>query len=240
MASHINTELISFSPEILVSFEQSVDSIVEAGTINQDFSESELWETTTGDPTYEEYNYSRKGADLQRKIWTLFVHELSQISYLSPGKCENEFKSSETSESLVKEEDTLFALDIISAINAEPVEDGFSHPAEELLKKSLARSPQKTFSWLYNTVHYERNIGIVASILKCLGRVKPIDRGDWIIHIARAALEHHDVEVRDAAVQMLELLEIERAVELLEQHMKREQVGWLRDYIESVTQDLKE
>ncbi len=132
-----------------------------------------------------------------------------------------------------------FGSEILSAIYAEPVEDGYSHPAEEVLRKLVVHFPQKTSNWLYNTVQYETNAGIVASILKCLGRLEPNGYIDHGLAIAEAALKHHDVEVRDAAVQMLEEWGSEKAVGILDQHLKNEEVDWLRDYIESVLEDLK-
>ena len=143
-------------------------------------------------------------------------------------------------ESTEATEHSPFGSEILSAIYDEPVEDGYSHPAEEVLRKLVTRLPQKTSSWLYNTVQYETNPCIVASILKCLGRLKLNGYIDQGLTIAEAALKHHDVEVRDAAVQMLELWGIEKAVGILERHLKKEEVDWLRDYIESVIEDLME
>ena len=99
---------------------------------------------------------------------------------------------------------------------------------------------QETITWLGNIVRYGKNSSDVAAILKCLGRLGFKLVGDWGFELAEAALKHQDVEVRDAAIQMIELWGTEKAIGILERHLRSEQVGWPRDYIESVIEDLKE
>ncbi len=98
-----------------------------------------------------------------------------------------------------RSEDVPFGTEILSEICAEPIEDGYSHPAEKLLGESFSQYPKKTFSWLYDILHSEGNPSIVASLLKCLGRVKPEGNNASLLNLAKIALKNRDVEVRDAA-----------------------------------------
>ena len=130
--------------------------------------------------------------------------------------------------------------EILSAIDAEPIEDGYRHPAEKLLKLSLIEHSSETILWLHNIISRENNASIVASILKCLGRVELEICNDWGFNLVGTALEHPDVEVRDAAVQVLEIWGTAEGIRLLKKHRSREQVVWLRSYIERVIRDLEE
>ena len=132
-----------------------------------------------------------------------------------------------------------FTSEILSAIDAEPVEDGYWHPAEKLLRLSLIDHSSETNLWLRSIISSESNASIVASILKCLGRVELEICNDWGFNLVGTALDHPDVEVRDAAVQVLEIWGTTEAIRLLKKHRSREQVVWLQSYIERVIQDLE-
>ena len=132
-----------------------------------------------------------------------------------------------------------FTSEILSAIQAEPVEDGYCHPAEKLLKRALIEHASETIRWLHNIISRENNASIVASILKCLGRVEFEICNDWGFNLVGTALEHPDVEVRDDAVQVLEIWGTTEAISLLKKHRSREQVVWLQSYIERVIQNLE-
>ena len=144
----------------------------------------------------------------------------------------NRFRRNDVSESQ-------FTSEILSAIQAEPVEDGYCHPAEKLLKRSLIEHSSETIRWLHNIISRENNASIAASILKCLGWVEFEICNDWGFNLVGTALEHPDVEVRDAAVQVLEIWGTTEAIRLLKKHRSREQVVWLQRYIERVIQDLE-
>lgn len=130
-----------------------------------------------------------------------------------------------------------FALKILSAINAEPVEDGFEHPAESLLKEAVMRYRRETVEWLYKLITEEDNAAFVASILKCLGRIEGDICEEWGVVLISKALQHRDVEVRDAAVQVAESWGTGGVLMLLKGH--RDDVPWLQDYIDRVVRDLE-
>ena len=132
----------------------------------------------------------------------------------------------------------LFILEILSAIDIEPVEDGFEHPAENLLKEALLSHPRETIDWFYELISEENNTAVVASILKCIGRMEVGMCEEWGFDLVRKALQHKDVEVRDAAVQVLESWGTEKAIRLLKEH--HDDVSWLQDYIDRVARDLEQ
>jgi len=189
---------------------------------------------------------SEERADIQWKVWEAFLKSLPEIS-ASPS-FRTEIRERLTTAPLfpsflfgrigVSESHFSFS-EILSAIDAEPVEDGHWHPAEKLLRLSLIEHPQETKSWLHNIISRENNASIVASILKCLGRVEPDICNDWGFNLIGTALEHPDVEVRDATVQVLESWGTEKAILLLRDHRDREQVVWLKSYTERVIHDLE-
>jgi len=130
-----------------------------------------------------------------------------------------------------------FALSATSSIDQEPVEDGYEHPAEQILERALAEHPGDMIRWLQFLVSDEKNSSMVASVLKCVGRLNEGSCPQWGYDLARKALEHRDVEVRDAGAQMLELCETSEAASMLRSH--EETVPWLRDYIRRVITEIE-
>jgi hypothetical protein len=122
---------------------------------------------------------------------------------------------------------------IIAAIEQEPVEDGVSHPAEPWLARFLQ---QYSATALYSETFEGRHGAVrAASLLRLLGRQKPENPGVRE-KILRAALASSSIEVRDAAVQAVELWEDRTAIEVLRSHV--EQTRWLADYINRVLQQI--
>jgi len=70
-----------------------------------------------------------------------------------------------------------------------------------------------------------------------LGRIELEICNDLGFNLVGTALEHPDVEVRDAAVQVLEIWGAAEAIRLLKKHRNREQVPWLQNYVENVIRD---
>ncbi|HDN67380.1 MAG TPA: hypothetical protein ENF86_00300 [Firmicutes bacterium] len=126
---------------------------------------------------------------------------------------------------------------IISAITTEPVEDGIYHPAQDILKSAIEDQPQETFNWIKRLLSDECNSSVVASVIKCLGRLNPRLCEGWLTDIIRTGLQHSDVEVRDSTVQAIENWEIKEAIPLLREH--HEDVPWLKEYIQGVIEDIE-
>lgn len=126
---------------------------------------------------------------------------------------------------------------IISALEAEPIEDGFTHPAESPLAEAVRDHGTDAASWL-QTLLFETVIpGLGPAVLRLLGRLSPLSES-WRTQVVRKALESPDIEMRDAAVQAAELWEDAGTVQVLREH--DESTPWLRDYVYAVIRDLTE
>lgn len=124
------------------------------------------------------------------------------------------------------------------ALESEPVEDGITHPAEQIIDDALlSLNSHDALSWLRGLAIDIEQPGIAASVLRCLGRRRPATSA-WRARIARDALASNDVEMRDAAVQAAEEWGDTEVQDVLRRHT--EKVSWLRDYIKDVLEDLGE
>jgi|GEM_PF-5396911 len=127
---------------------------------------------------------------------------------------------------------------IITSLENEPLEDGFCHPAEELLAALLERRPKETIGEIKSLLK-TGNPSIAADLLRCIGRLDiKLCRGQWQ-EIVEIALGHSDIDVRDAAVQAIETWEAIEAEGILGRWAKKEKVSWLRDYMDGVLTDLR-
>lgn len=128
---------------------------------------------------------------------------------------------------------------IFSSIETEPVEDGFNHPAEKNLREILEKDEPFLIRWLQELIYSEGKPSLTASVLKCIGRIELSQWNTFPFEIIESSLLLSDVEIRDVAVQTLEHIGTNRAIEILEAHSKREAAGWLKNYINRVISDLK-
>lgn len=125
-----------------------------------------------------------------------------------------------------------FISKVLSAIDQEPVEDGFEHQAEKILAEGISEQRDEVIMWLKLLATEENDSYVLASVIKCMGRIIENECPEWGYEVLLRALKHPDVEVRDAAAQSLELLGTPTAMELLNNHS--ETVSWLKDYIDRV------
>lgn len=122
------------------------------------------------------------------------------------------------------------------AIEADPVEDGYSHPAEVSLEELLRVSGQNAGDWLIDVLSGRRwNASLAAGLLRLSSRQKPLTE-EWRLRVIQLALSSPNIELRDAAVQAAESWEDPSAAQLLQAHT--EPCAWLADYIWRVTRDL--
>jgi hypothetical protein len=123
---------------------------------------------------------------------------------------------------------------VVSAVEDDPVEDGFAHPAERTLTDFLVRHGAAP---LYRVL-FEGAMKppILASMIRLLGREKPSDTY-FRTCILRQGLRSPSVEVRDAAVQAAELWADLDSLRCLRE--QREATPWLADYIKKVIRDLE-
>lgn len=127
--------------------------------------------------------------------------------------------------------------DLLESLVTEPIEDGVTHASESILRTALQDDQVATQAWLKEQWRRETNAGLLAALMKCVGRLTCDETLMWGLEIADISLKHPDVEVRDAAVQALELWGGTEAADLLRQHS--EEVGWLRKYIAQILSELE-
>jgi hypothetical protein len=121
-----------------------------------------------------------------------------------------------------------------AAIEAEPVEDGTSHPAERVIAETMADNEAEG---LVTAVLEVTPNSLQASILRLLGR-EPVRDASLRRRVIEAGLSSSDVQIRDAAVQAVESWEDADCVDLLRHH--EEPVKWLADYVKDVITDLED
>ena len=130
------------------------------------------------------------------------------------------------------------ATTLCAAFEAEPVEDGVTHHAEQILDRALDTGDQSTMLGIVAALCRDAaRPGFSAATLHCLGRLISPGSSAWRSAVVRAALVHSDVVLRDAAVQAVESWGDPNLVDVLRAH--REAEAWLADYIVEVTGDLQ-
>ncbi|MCY3669203.1 MAG: hypothetical protein OXH81_26400 [Gemmatimonadetes bacterium] len=125
------------------------------------------------------------------------------------------------------------------AFVADPLEDGMSHPAEEIIGEALRSMEDKPILDWFRTFSLDaERPSFAASVLCCLGRQTLPGTDSWRAELVKAGLDMDDVEIRDAAVQAAESWGDRSLVDVMKAH--REAEPWLREYIENVISDLGE
>lgn len=163
-------------------------------------------------------------------VWGLLAKQLPVCIAEEPPT--DEQASSEDADNVFHQVDNR----IRAALEAEPVEDGYTHPAEAFLEEVVRDKGQAAGGWLIDVISNRRwNGALTAGLLRLLSRQKPLAE-TWRRHIIQVALSSSDVELRDAGVQAAESWEDPATVEILQKH--REQCAWLADYIRRVIRDL--
>lgn len=124
-----------------------------------------------------------------------------------------------------------------NAFDADPVEDGVSHPAEQIAAAAVGDS--SALDWLSRLVLDAESPTFAASTLRCLGRLSDVGTAAWRVSLVRGALSEEDVQVRDAALQAAESwggVDMQRA---LAERLQFERVDWLRDAMQDVVESLR-
>ncbi len=118
------------------------------------------------------------------------------------------------------------------AIERQPVEDGDSHPAEELVADHIER-----FDGGGLVEHALSGDGSTHApeLIRLMGRTPEI-APDLRRLIVGRGLASGDLAVRDASIQAVETWEDPSLIALIRAH--RDPVGWLAEYAEMVVRDL--
>lgn len=128
---------------------------------------------------------------------------------------------------------------LLDTLQTEPIENGYSHPAEEILKEVLEKRGYKAIPWI-QSIYLESllsNPSIAAALMRCIARLDRNRIDPWGVLMAVGGLSSPVLEVREEAVRALEMWAVPSAVQILSGHEER--VKWLADYIQSVIENLK-
>ena len=125
------------------------------------------------------------------------------------------------------------------SFEAEPLEDGMNHLAEEIIGAVLQSSTEPCLlGWLRAFSPDVTQPSFAASVLRCLGRLAEPGTSRWRAELVGAALAIEELEIRDAVVQAAESWGDSGLADVLESHS--EPVTWLRDYARDVIADLSQ
>ncbi len=143
-------------------------------------------------------------------------------------------------QTLIEDQEQLrLATKLQVSFEADPLEDGMSHPAEQIIEEALRSTEErKVLDWLRVLSLDTEYPGFSASVLRCLGRQAGPGTSSWRTEFVRDALASDDVEIRDAAAQAAELWGDLGLIEVLQSHLETE--PWLRDYIQDIIDNLQE
>ena len=121
---------------------------------------------------------------------------------------------------------------------AEPVEDGVDHEAERTLARALSGNTEgNVFDWLLEFCTDESQPEFASSVLRCLSSLEPPGTPIWRANLVRTALGKDDVEIREAAVQVVEHWGEDHLLDVLRGH--RDEEIWLHRYVQGVIEDLR-
>lgn len=128
---------------------------------------------------------------------------------------------------------------VVQALSEIPVEAGVSHPAETLVGGWLTADAGLAGNLLCGVFRTLTPFPLRADFLLVLGRVLA-GRGpipDWAYELASEALMMPHLEIRDAAIRVLETWGGPRAGRLLRAHLERgTEAQWLAEYVEEILQ----
>ena len=128
---------------------------------------------------------------------------------------------------------------LYAAFEAEPLEDGIDHPAEDIIGNVIrSTGSDRVFDWLYRACFDAEHPTFSASVLRCLGRQISPGTKSWRTKLVRKALTMNDVEIRDAALQAAEFWGGLDMRNLFKIRVQTEPLSWLRDYMQDVIEDL--
>lgn len=123
------------------------------------------------------------------------------------------------------------------AFDADPLEDGVSHPVEQIVATAVGTSG--ALDWLRGFVLETDSPIFGASTLRCLGRLNGVGTAAWRTDLVQRALTNEDVQVRDAALQAAEAWDDADLGRVLAAHLPSEPVGWLRDAMQDVVESMR-
>lgn len=132
-----------------------------------------------------------------------------------------------------------FRQKLLLSFEREPIEDGYSHPAEQIIEDTLKRYKPGAINWIEAVYHgHTERPAVAANILRCIGRLDYNLIKPWGMEMATKGLSNLDIEIRDAAICAFEIWGGAESVATLKDHLKAETIPWLKDYLRRVIRDL--
>ena len=131
------------------------------------------------------------------------------------------------------------AISLYAAFEAEPLEDGMYHPAEQIIGEALqSNESERVLEWLRELSLDAAHPGLSAEVMRCLGRQVHPGSALWRTELVRDGLAMDSAEIRDAAIRAAEWWGDAQMRSVLISHCESE--SWLREYIGDVIDDLGE
>ena len=124
-----------------------------------------------------------------------------------------------------------------ASFDAEPLEDGMNHPAEQVIAEALdSQNTSAVLRWIQSFCLDSSNPAFAAAVFLCVARQPEVGSAEWRTALVRRGLGVDDVEVRDAAIQAAEHWGDSGLRSILSAHT--EPIGWLDEYRRGVMDDL--
>jgi hypothetical protein len=124
-----------------------------------------------------------------------------------------------------------------ASFDAEPLEDGMDHAAEQLITVALAsEDPDAVLQWIRSACLESESPAFAAATFLCVARQPEIGTATWRAELVHRGLASDDIELRDAAIQAAESWGDTGLRQILAAHS--EPVSWLDEYRRGVIDDL--
>ena len=124
-----------------------------------------------------------------------------------------------------------------ASFDAEPLEDGMDHPAEQVITTVMESEDEHTIlRWIRSACLESDSPAFAAATLLCVARQPGIGSTAWRAELVRRGLAADDIELRDAAIQAAESWGDSGLRKILAAHS--EPVSWLDEYRRGVIEDL--
>lgn len=121
-----------------------------------------------------------------------------------------------------------------------PVIDGAVHPGEEALVKAYALDPLRTGQFIID-LFAETFASSPQVAARLLGVVSGVELPMAILRtLSLSGLLHPDIQVRDAAISLLEVTPLPNKIDILRGFHAGESSPWLKTYVESLIKQLGE
>ena len=124
-----------------------------------------------------------------------------------------------------------------ASFDAEPLEGGMDHPAEQVISAALESEDRDTaLQWISSACLESESPAFAAATFLCVARQPEIGTATWRAGLVHGGLTSDDIELRDAAIQAAESWGGPGLRQILAAHS--EPVSWLDEYRRGVIDDL--